>query len=128
MANATIRYGLTTFFMGVRSDPQQRINPVFLCNDEVKEFLALYIGKTPEQMVRMFEVWAINGDAGELVGSRISLRTNEGRSSRSFPAQEHGPAQAGVPSLHPDEAQCVLVELCCLRLQLTTARRHYSYY
>ncbi|EJD39877.1 hypothetical protein AURDEDRAFT_127989 [Auricularia subglabra TFB-10046 SS5] len=66
MEAAEMRYGLQSFFMAVRSDAQQHINPVILCSDEVKEFIALFLGKTPEQIARMFELWAVNGADGVL--------------------------------------------------------------
>ncbi|EJD34332.1 hypothetical protein AURDEDRAFT_176619 [Auricularia subglabra TFB-10046 SS5] len=76
MGNAEMRYGLKSFFMAVRSDVQQRINPVILCSDEVKEFISLFLGKTPEQMARDFECWSINGEEG-LLGRADRKNTNQ---------------------------------------------------
>ncbi|EJD38513.1 hypothetical protein AURDEDRAFT_128841 [Auricularia subglabra TFB-10046 SS5] len=71
-----MRYGLKSFFMAVRSDVQQRINPVIICSDEVKEFISLFLGKTPEQMARDFECWSINGEEG-LLGRADRKNTNQ---------------------------------------------------
>lgn len=70
MQAAEMRYGLQAFFMGVRSDPQQKISPVILCSDTVKEFIALIVGKTPEWIAREFEMWSIHGKEGILGSSK----------------------------------------------------------
>ncbi|KZV93714.1 hypothetical protein EXIGLDRAFT_691363 [Exidia glandulosa HHB12029] len=76
MKGAELRYGLQSFFMGVRSDAEQRIMPMYACTDQVKEFVALYLGKTPEQIVRMFEMWSINGMDG-MLGSTSRKNYNQ---------------------------------------------------
>lgn len=72
MQSAELRYGLRSFFMAVRSDAQQKIAPVILCSDEVKECIALFMGKTPEQMVRMIELWGVHGNDGTSSVSTVS--------------------------------------------------------
>lgn len=113
MQNAELRYGLRSFFMAARSDAQQTIAPVILCSDEVKECIALFMGKTPEQMVRMFELWAVHGNDGRPFIA-AAYWSNVSRCAWSCKAQEREHVEARVPPLHPDETEYVTAALRCV--------------
>ncbi|KZV85015.1 hypothetical protein EXIGLDRAFT_775948 [Exidia glandulosa HHB12029] len=59
-----MRTGVKGFYSGVRSDMLQSIQPFFTCTQDISQFLNIVLGKTPDQIVSLFEMWAIGGLRG----------------------------------------------------------------
>lgn len=59
-----MRTGMKAFFMAVKSDAAQSMKPALACGDSLYEFFWLVLGKSPEEIVRLFELLSVSGING----------------------------------------------------------------
>ncbi|EJD36646.1 hypothetical protein AURDEDRAFT_174326 [Auricularia subglabra TFB-10046 SS5] len=61
-----LRTGVKAFFVAVRSSQLQPIQPFYACSPDIMQFFNIVLGMTLDQIIGMFEMWAIGGVQGAL--------------------------------------------------------------
>lgn len=59
--------------MAVKSNAAQAIKPALVCSDSMYEFFWLVLGKSPEDLVRQFELWSVGGIDGTSVCALLTF-------------------------------------------------------